>query len=160
MQSEISVPVLYVDYDGCLHCDDVYVSPDRGVYVTRGRLFEHAPALAAVLEGFPAVRLVLSTSWVPQFGFAVAVAQLPSALQARVIGATYGEKYTPQWEVQSRYQQIMADARRRGLKRWIALEDDIAAWPANQRRRLVSPKSAFGLQETDIERLSILLQGL
>jgi len=53
----------------------------RQAAVRRGRLFEHHPALADVLEGLPEVGLVLSNSWVPQFGLAAACAQLPRALQ-------------------------------------------------------------------------------
>jgi hypothetical protein len=56
--------ILYLDFDGVLHDDAAYCSPDRGMYLdTPGRtLFEWMPILDELLAPYPELRVVLSTS--------------------------------------------------------------------------------------------------
>lgn len=56
--------VLYLDYDGVLHHEDVRWRPRVGAYMnaTGFRLFEHANLLDVLLRPFPELRIVLSTS--------------------------------------------------------------------------------------------------
>ncbi len=55
-------PVLYLDFDGVLHHEDVHWDPRRGAYLGGAagghRLFEWIPALEQLLQEFPAVRIV------------------------------------------------------------------------------------------------------
>jgi ABC transporter transmembrane region/HAD domain in Swiss Army Knife RNA repair proteins len=85
--------VLYLDFDGVLHPEDVRMDRKRRPYVASPpghELFEHAALLHKLLAPHPDIRIVLSTSWVHVYGSVSKVAKrLPPALGARVIGATY-----------------------------------------------------------------------
>jgi hypothetical protein len=150
--------LLYLDFDGCLHTDDVFVDKDVGVYVQRGSLFEHAAALEAALAAFKRVRIVLSSSWVPTYGYAATRARLPKGLGQRVIGSTHHRQHTPDWKSLSRFEQIATDAARRGQGAyWVAVDDDAEGWPDAMRNRLVCPHGRVGLQAADLARLVQLL---
>lgn len=112
---------------------------------------------------FRSLRIVLSTSWVPAFGYAHARSRLPRRLAARVVGSTYHPSDTPHWHWQTRYRQI-ADyvERHRVGVRWLAIDDDLGGWPETQLHHVVCPVDIQrGLQATDIElvvtRLSQLM---
>lgn len=137
--SMVTDPVLYLDFDGVLHPADVRVSPtDRRPRVyKRGQptdhpLFEHLQLLERLLEPYPQLRIILSTSWVREFGYEVALGQLTLSIQARVIGATL-------FPAPARYFCIQIDAEERGLTRWLALDDDLNCWPESDMARVVAP---------------------
>jgi len=125
--------ILYLDFDGVLHHENVLVHPKKGAYLQMGpahHLFAHASLLTHVLLPYPDVRIVLSTSWVLKYGCAHAAKRLPSGLLDRVIGATYhramdkeGFRQMPRW------QQIAQDFGRRKPTAWLALDDDDEGWP-------------------------------
>jgi len=71
--------ILFLDYDGVLHPDPC---------LDPARLFENAPRLAAVLDEFPEVGVVLSTSWRNVRTEAEVLDPLPAVLRARIIGRT------------------------------------------------------------------------
>jgi len=71
--------ILFLDFDGVLHPDPC---------TDAGRLFEHAPRLARVLDAFPGVGVVLSTSWRTLRAEQELIAALPSSLRPRVLGLT------------------------------------------------------------------------
>lgn len=57
--------ILYLDYDGVLHPEDVYRHPRRGIYFGQTgaghALFENCDVLIQVLAPYPEVRIALST---------------------------------------------------------------------------------------------------
>ncbi len=71
--------ILFLDYDGVLHPDPC-MDPRR--------LFENAPRLTVLLEEFPEVGVVLSTSWRNVRTEAEVLDPLPAPLRARIIGCT------------------------------------------------------------------------
>lgn len=160
--SMLTDPILYLDFDGVLHPADVRVSPtDRRpqVYV-RGQpsgqlLFEHVPLLERLLEPYPQMRIILSTSWVREFGYEFALEQLTPSLQARVIGATL-------YPAPARYYSIQIDAEERGVGRWLAVDDDLNMWPESEMSRVVAPTDRMlGLAQPGIaEQLSSGLEKL
>jgi hypothetical protein len=77
----------------------------------------------ALLEPFPALRIVLATSWVREFGYDFALRQLTPNLQSRVVGGTWRDGM--QVQPPARYYCIQMDAEERGLERWLALDDDL-----------------------------------
>jgi len=93
-----SPPVLYLDFDGVLHREDVYRHPKRGIYLglkgARHALFEHAGLLEELLQPYPDVGIVLWTSWVRVLSFSKARCRLPVALSERVVGATFHSSMT------------------------------------------------------------------
>lgn len=158
----IAHPVLYLDFDGVLHPADVRVSPtDRRpqVYV-RGRptdrpLFEHAPLLERLLEPHPQLRIILSTSWVREFGYEFALEQLTPSLRERVLGATL-------YPAPARYYCIQIDAEERGIERWLALDDDLNCWPEAEMHKVVAPTDRLlGLAQPGVaEQLKAALMKL
>ena len=76
------MPLLYLDFDGVLHHDEVYFHPRRGVYLNappEHRLFQHVGLLESALAPYPTLQIVLSTSWVRVFSFSGALKRLPSS---------------------------------------------------------------------------------
>jgi hypothetical protein len=141
--------VLYLDYDGVLHHENVLRHPRRGIYLgapPEFTLFQHAALLEALLQPYPAVRIVLSTSWVRVLGYSRTRKRLPSGLRERVIGATYHSRMNEQRFTQlPRGVQVLEDVARREPRDWLALDDDGSGWPSNQRHRLVLCDEKLGM---------------
>lgn len=152
----IEHPILFIDFDGVFHPDDVWMIPGQGIVLRNAgrRLFDRAPLLAATLACFPAWRVVLSTSWVRVHGYMNTMQRLPEAVQDRVIGATWhADLQQRDWLVWSRYQQIHHYARHHQVANWLALDDDTRGWPPKERHRLISPQPQVGLTPIDVELL-------
>jgi hypothetical protein len=144
--------VLYLDFDGVLHPEDVWRRPGWGVYVASPpghRLFEHAALLAEVLAPFPEVRIVLSTSWVRVYNSVSKVARrLPGPLRERVVGATYHrEMHADLFQAMPRGVQVWGDVCRRQPDAWLALDDDDAGWPVVCRANLVHTDPVLGISD-------------
>ncbi len=145
--------LLYLDFDGVLHPEDVYFHPARGVYLSRisetrrHTLFVHAPLLVSVLAPYPDVQIVLSTSWVQHRSYSKALKRLPVSLQARVIGATFhdGHMSRDNWFALSRGAQVLGDVARRRPAHWVALDDDDVDWPEKHLSKLVKTTPMLGL---------------
>ena len=140
--------VLYLDYDGVLHHEDVWWHPRRGAYIrTPGyELFEHMPLLEAALEPYPEVHIVLSTSWVRVRRFSRAVKRLSPALRERVIGATFHTRMNREaFESLPRGVQILNDVERRQPRHWVALDDDAEGWPDAYRAHLIHTDKVLGI---------------
>jgi len=156
--------VVYLDYDGVLHNEAVFISPKRGIYIDQkvapgAVLFEWAPILSTALSLHPDIKIVLSTSWCRHPGFSRARRRLPLDLQARVIGGTYHRRHhgAEPWQRQefaetARALQILADVARRKPTAWIALDDDIDDWPAEHLDHLVACNGGLGLSAPDTQR--------
>ena len=126
--------VLYLDFDGVLHHENVYWRPTTGPYIradARYTLVQHTPLLERLLAPYPNLKIVLSTSWVRMYGCAKAAKKLPPSLRARVIGATFHSAMDKhQFEQEPRGMQVWNDVLRRHPKAWLALDDDFLNWPA------------------------------
>lgn len=158
--------VLYLDFDGVLHHEDVWFHPRRGAYMnpTGFSLFEHAHLLDDWLRPFPDVRIVLSTSWVLRYGCARAARYLPPGLRTRVIGATFHTRmvtsdemgrrdwYDPRdsalharFKAMPRGVQVLEDVFRRQPRTWFALDDDADGWPEAHKSQLVVTDTVLGI---------------
>jgi len=155
-------PVLYLDYDGVLHHENVLWHPRRGVYAGPPgfELFEHAPLLERLLEPFPLVRIVLSTSWVRVLGFSRALERLPPGLQARVIGATFHSEMDEEIFASTRRGwQVLEDVARRQPKSWIALDDTNEGWPREVLDQVVVTDKQLGISAPGmVDRIARALQ--
>lgn len=143
--------ILFLDYDGVLHPDEVYMVRGKGVVLRCDghNLFEYADLLTDALTPHADVRIVLSTSWVHALSFNEAKKRLPENLQVRIEGATYhsaGNKY--EWNALTRYQQIMRYVLRHNVQNWLALDNDAEGWPDNKRHHLVHTDDWGGLGGT------------
>jgi hypothetical protein len=150
--------VLFLDFDGVLHPDAVYLSRNGPILRSEGELFMWAPNLEKALMKFPTVSLVLSTSWVRHLGFKRATKYLPPALGSRVVGATWHSSMAKEWaddekwDGRTRYQQISRYASRAQLSSWISLDDDAEGWSVAALGRLVSCDPIRGLGEASTLR--------
>lgn len=149
------LPILYLDYDGTLMHHNVLWHPRRGAYLHAPpghSLFQHSPLLEELLAPHPDIRIVLSTSWVLQYGCSGAAKRLPLGLRSRVIGATYHSRMPlGQFRDKPRWEQIWDDVLRRAPGSWLAVDDDIADWPATLRRHLVASDDVHGISLPEIQ---------
>lgn len=147
--------VCYLDYDGVMHVDSVFYSPERGIHITTPghTLFEWAHILEDLLHPYRDVKIVLSTSWVRARSLYFAKNQLPKSLQARVIGATFDIRLMQklEYDFMSRGQQVYADVERRKPATWFALDNDDRGWPTEHRSRLVKTDDNTGVSSLDVQ---------
>jgi HAD domain in Swiss Army Knife RNA repair proteins len=141
--------VIYCDYDHVLHGGALrYRKPPSLRPETPGRiLFQNAPILVPLLDPYPDLKIVLSTSWVKELGSGRARGYLPQALQQRVVGATFHKRHMRKDESSNltRYEQIMADVQRRRPTRWLAIDDDLQDWRPEHALHIVLMPLVLGL---------------
>jgi hypothetical protein len=142
--------VLYLDFDGVLHPQNVYTRPGSGPYIESPQghaLFEHANLLEKVLLPYPDVKIVLSTSWVRVYkSVRRAARRLTPELRAKVVGATYHSQMdVNEFTATPRGVQVWADVLRRKPRDWIALDDDYIDWPAQCVDKLVRTHPVLGV---------------
>lgn len=156
------LPVLYLDFDGVLHHENVLRHPRRGIYAGPPgfELFEHAALLEQLLEPHPLVRIVLSTSWVRAIRFSRSVKWLPRGLQDRVIGATYHSEMNEQiFAEKPRGQQVLEDVARRRPLHWLVLDDTDEGWPSEVRDNVLITNERLGIAEPGMpERIAAALK--
>ncbi|KFE52123.1 HAD domain-containing protein [Pseudomonas syringae] len=143
--------ILFLDFDGVLHPDEVYITKTGPKLRSAGELFMWADLLDQLLYDFPAVRIVLSTSWVRHIGFSKAKKRLPLRIQVRVVGSTWHSSMERElsdviwWDQATRHDQIARYVARSGVTQWVALDDDARGWDAGHLHRLVLTDPAQGL---------------
>jgi|SRR5271168_1583539 len=141
--------VLYCDYDHVLHGGVLrYREPPSLRPEAPGQtLFQNAPILVRLLDPYPDLKIVLSTSWVTELGFGRARDYLPQPLQQRVEGATFHKRHMRKYEFLNltRYEQIIVDVQRRRPTRWLAIDDDLHGWPETALQRIVPMPLVLGL---------------
>jgi hypothetical protein len=143
--------VLFLDFDGVLHPDQVYITASGPQLRAEGELFMWAPILEAELAPYPDLKIVLSTSWVRNIGFGRAKRRLSPSVQERIIGSTWHSSMAKVWADQiwwdgaSRHGQIMRYAARARVNQWLALDDDGENWAPADLHRLVLLDGREGL---------------
>lgn len=134
--------ILYLDFDGVLHPEDVWVRPGGSAYIRSPSghvLFEHADLLADLLKPYPSLRVVLSTSWVRHYRYARTVQFLPAPLAARCVGATYHSEMNRTWfEQLPRGAQVLGDVQRRKPSQWLAVDDVDEGWTHAQSQVVIT----------------------
>ncbi|ROZ79955.1 hypothetical protein EF096_19400 [Pseudomonas neustonica] len=151
--------LLFLDYDGVLHPDDVVLRSDGSVELRAlGDLFMWAPILAETISDLD-LQVVLSTSWVRQLGFKRALKALPKQLASKVVGATWHSAMKLSgsghilWDEQSRYEQIDSYLKRlTSSQKWLASDDDAAGWPDDKFDHLVLTVPSLGLSDAGVRQ--------
>lgn len=120
--------LLFLDFDGVLHRGNSYLTETGIASSAPGdiELFEFAPLLAEMLQPLKHVEIVLSTDWVPRFGFERARDALPvPLLRGRVTCATYDPALddTHAWLSLTRGAQILRHVRATQVISWLAIDD-------------------------------------
>ena len=157
--------VLYLDFDGVLHHENVLWHPNVGAYLSAPDgyvLFQHAQLLENILVPYPNLKLVLSTTWVVRYGSTQAAKNLRPALRSRVIGATYNSRMNLQtFRETPRGEQVWSDVCRRKPRMWIAVDDNAEGWPAQALENLVLAHKHQGISDPDVlERLKKRLEAV
>lgn len=155
--------ILFLDYDGVLHADAVFLEARRPVLRAEGTLFMWTPILVEVLAPYPEIKIVISSSWARIRGFSRARDILPEALRTRVIGSTWHSSFgrcpisgmrlpSNWWEEASRFRQIARYVTRAKLRDndWVAIDDHAEEWPEKYRWNLIWTDSARGLSDPRI----------
>lgn len=144
--------ILFLDFDGVLHPDAVYLQKGGPVLKTDGALFMWAEHLEEALDQRSDVEIILSTSWVRIRSFERARKALPSKLRALVTGATWHSQVDwTEWSEFTRYQQIRFYLRRRANVEWLAIDDDDEEWGDGDRHRLVLTHPDKGLGDPEAQ---------
>jgi hypothetical protein len=147
--------LLFLDFDGVLHPDEVYLTRKGPELRAHGSLFMWASALETELAPHPYVPIVLSTSWVRHLGFHRTKKYLPEGLQARVIGSTWHSAMAKDWadriwwDRTTRHGQILRYIDRAGVADWLAIDDDDESWARSDRSRLVLTDGEWGLSKPE-----------
>jgi len=144
--------ILFLDFDGVLHPDPC---------TEAGRLFENAPRLARVLDAFPGVGVVLSTSWRTKRTESELLEALPPSLRLRVLGSTprCSDFSPPPDLVPYRRQAECAQwLKEHGMAEspWWAL-DDRAEWFTPYCENLIECDARAGFDERVAARLASVL---
>ncbi|BBN52747.1 hypothetical protein TRE132_08720 [Pseudomonas chlororaphis subsp. aurantiaca] len=156
--------LLFLDFDGVLHPDAVYLTRKGVELRADGELFMWASLLSNALAEHQDVRIVLSTSWARNLGYQAARRALPMNLHHLVVGATWHSAMARSstdyvtWDNQTRYQQIAAYLSRHDPVTWLAIDDDDEGWETTARERLIlTPKnhglSGAGVMDELIQKL-------
>ncbi len=144
--------ILFLDFDGVLHPDPCYDTD---------QLFVHAPYLAATLEPFAEVSVVLSTSWRTSKPLDALIAPLPESLRERVVDITPDAssfRPPPHLLPYRRHAECMhwLETNRQLDQGWIAI-DDRESWFAPECENLIVCNSQTGFDGTAACRLHAML---
>lgn len=148
-------PVLYLDFDGVLHPEDVWRHPTRGIYLGPAgaghELFENVQLLQDLLAPYPRVQIVLSTSWVRVLRFSKAKDYLPDDLASRVVGGTFHTGMdAAAWVDLPRGKQVERDVARRQPSAWVAIDDTNEGWSASATSHLVLTDPVEGIRKPEV----------
>ncbi|MDR3099873.1 MAG: helix-turn-helix domain-containing protein [Paraburkholderia sp.] len=163
--SERTTPTLFVDFDGTLHPGHAYIDDKGQITLDSARpLFEFVPILAEILQPYPAVEIILTTSWLQRLPTEQVIAYLPPNLARRVVGTTRDMK--PRFSYlrngSGRTDVIGSYALGKGLRNWLALDDsvfDAYLFGPELAGNFVLLDSALGISdERALERLRQWLQ--
>lgn len=157
----INLPILFLDFDGVLHPDEVYRIRGKGLFLRAPgmHLFQYVEHLSSILAKYPEVHIVLSTSWVKEFGFDKAKSYLPQDIQDKIIGGTYHRReamfggWARDWPLYTRYQQIQQWLDRKNVTSWVALDNDCEGWPVNKYEHLVPSDDWKGLSQLECQKM-------
>ncbi|MBB5441612.1 MULTISPECIES: HAD domain-containing protein [unclassified Paraburkholderia] len=123
-----TTPTLFVDFDGTLHIGNAYIGGDDKITLDSGRpLLEFAPLLIELLEPYPDVEIVLTTSWARRLPEEHVIAYLPPELRTRVVGTTRDIKPRRSYVLDGteRTDVIRSYAYGKRLKHWLAIDDAV-----------------------------------
>ena len=125
---DCTTPTLFVDFDGTLHIGNAYIGEDEGISLDTGRpLLEFAPILVELLEPYPDVEIVLTTSWMRRLPEESVIKYLPPELHRRVVGTTRDVKPRLSYvqDGTERTYVISSYAYGKRLKHWLAIDDAV-----------------------------------
>lgn len=120
--SPLEDKILFLDIDGVLHPDDVASFTQDRTAPTGVNLFRWAPILVELLNKYPEVKIVVSSTWRCLFPYTILMDLLPLGIKERVIDVTEPKLY-------DRWDAIKEYIVRHKLNKYIIIDDDYKAFP-------------------------------
>lgn len=146
--------LLYLDFDGVVHHEDVWWHPNVGPYLRAPdeyKLFQHIALLEQLLAPYPNLRIILSTTWVRRYGCSKTAKNLGPRLRQRVIGATFHSRMNEDAFAETpRGQQVWTDVQRRKPLDWLALDDCDEGWPAESAGKFIKTHQHEGISDATV----------
>jgi hypothetical protein len=141
-------PVLFLDFDGVLHPAGVPTINSDGDFVPDERLFLWRANLESELRAHPELRIVISSDWRKYHAEEDLVVFLGPELGRRVVGVM------PYFERGSRAEAVRAEAARRGVRHWLALDDHDSVHAAREQgdNRFVACRPDLGIACQQVRR--------
>jgi len=142
----IGFRVIYLDFDGVLHPLGEPALGEGFCLLPNPNLFCWLPILESLLSGHPDVRIIVSSDWRRLFD---------DATLQRLLGHV-GVRFQGVIEAigASRASEILADAKQRGLKDWIAIDDHLTVREASLTDcRFVACDPLTGLSNPEVQRV-------
>jgi hypothetical protein len=122
----LSLPVLFLDFDGVLHQAGEPTIDGNGEFVPNERLFCWRTHLENLLQSHPNVQIVISSDWRKYHSEEDLATFLGKELGRRLVGVM------PILENGSRAEAVREEATRLHLRHWIALDDHRSVHDARQ----------------------------
>jgi len=140
-------PVLFLDFDGVLHPVGVEALDENFELIANPLLFCWHSILENLLAPYPQMRIIVSSDWRRLFDDTALTHLLGPQLGLRFDGVVECYK-------DSRVEEILAEANRRDLPRWLALDDHpsvLKAYQAGDSRFLACPPDT-GISDPQVQR--------
>lgn len=133
--------ILFLDFDGVLH--PCYGSPDGA--------FCYLERLEDVLRDFPAVRVVLTTSWREKTPIDYLVGNFSPDVRGRIIGGTpVIIQNEPPYRPYVRHEEIKAYLKDRPAERYVILDDKAEWFPESETNLIVCNDGFFDEEEAQL----------
>lgn len=143
------ITLLFLDFDGVLH------PQTEGEVVSREEAFCHLPKLEEILRNYPAVRIVISSTWREHFSLTQLRERFSADIRPRIVGTTPVHEY----HSARRENEILEwlKENNEGEANWLALDDAIWQFKAH-RDNVIACRSYVGLDEEACRILQEKLQ--
>ncbi|GAB3630344.1 hypothetical protein PTE30175_03584 [Pandoraea terrae] len=140
----VRLPTLFVDFDGVLHPFGEPIFDEHCRYLGNPVLFCWAPILDQLLAPYPDVRVIVSSDWRRIFDDANLI-KLLGPLGPRFVGVVQSYQST-------RAEEILAEARRRALVEWLAIDDHPSVAQASvSERRFIACAPDSGISASSVQ---------
>ena len=138
-------PVLFLDFDGVLHPETVPCFDEHLRYISHEDALCFIPILVDLLRHYPDLKIVVSSDWRGVFDDRN-LQKLLGPLGERFIGVVESVS-------RSRADEILAEAARRGVEQWLAIDDHpsvaVAREKGNERFIVCDPET--GMSSTAVQ---------
>lgn len=151
-----AAPTLFLDFDGPLHSAEIQAINRHGEFIPHPDLFAGIPILDELLRPFPTVQIVVSSDWRLVVDDDT-LRRLLGSLSSRFVGVM-------EVMVSSRVDAIKADAQRRRLTAWLAIDDHptvVEAGKTDARFIVCDPVKgikALEVQQELVKKIAALLE--